>query len=339
MKKKLVLVIITCAVFLTGCIFNPSPPVIGLQSVTLQLQWIPQAQFAGYYVALDKGWYRQEGLNLIIKPGGPEISTTEEVAAGNAEFGTTFLTDLTVSISKGRPVISIAQIQQMNGLLLLTKKSSDIRRPRDFVGKRIGIWGSSWEAQLNALLARENISREDVQIVPQGFDMEPFLKGDLDVASAMVYNEYHQVLESGMKLQDLNIIDYVLYGLGFPGDVLFTNRRLVQENPDLCLKMLRASLHGWQYAVDNPKEAVDIVLKYDKSGQATRSHQLSMMREVSRLVKVSWRSMGYTDPTAIQQMMDILLRYKVLTVQFQSGAIYTNQFWDQVKNTVPSTLP
>jgi len=336
MKKKILLIIVLCLVSLTGCISRPQAPVPGLQPVSLQLQWIPQAQFAGYYVALEKGWYRQEGLGLTIKPGGPEIAVVDEIAAGNSDFGTTFLADLSTAIEKGQSVLSIAQVQQMNGLLLIAKSSSGIKRPGDLLGKRIGIWGSSWEAQLNALLARERISRDNIQILPQGLDMQPFLKGDLDVASAMVYNEYHQVLEAGMKLQDLNIIDYVLYGLGFPGDTLFTNRLLASENPDLCVRMLRASLRGWQYAIDNPKEAVDIVLKYDKSGQATRSHQLSMMREISRLVKVSWREIGYTDQTAVQQMVDTLLRYGVLKVRLRPGAIYTNQFWEQVKNSSPA---
>jgi NitT/TauT family transport system substrate-binding protein len=333
MKKKRLAAIIFGLVFLTACISRPSTPGTGLQPVSLQLQWITQAQFAGYYVALDKGWYREEGLDLTIKPGGPDVVAIDDVAGGKSDFGTAFLADLTIAIQKGQSVISIAQIQQMNGLLLIAKKSSGIRRPGDFVGKRIGNWGSSWEAQLNALLARENVAREDVNIVSQGFDMQPFLNGDLDVASAMVYNEYHTVLESGLKLQDLNIIDYTLYGLGFPGDTLFTSRQLAQGSPDLCLRVLRASLRGWQYAVDNPKEAVDIVLKFDKNGQASRVHQLSMMREISRLVKVSWREMGYTDQTTVQQMVNILQRYKVLEAPLKPDEVYTNKFWEQAENS------
>jgi len=333
MKKILVflVIIIFCIVSLNACIFNPVVPPAELQPVTLQLQWITQAQFAGYYVALYKGWYRDEGLELTIRPGDPDITTVDQVATGTSDFGTAFLTDLSVAIEKGKPVISIAQIQQMNGLLLIAKKSSGIRRPEDFIGKRIGVWGSSWEAQLNALLAKERISREDVQIMPQGFDMQSFLNGDLDIASAMVYNEYHQVLESGMKMQDINIIDYTLYNLGFPGDTLFASCRLTQENPELCVKMVRASLRGWQYAMENPKEAVNIVLKYDKSGQLNREHQLSMMREISGLVKVPWREVGYTDQNTVQQMVNILLRYKVFEEPLPPEKIYTNKFWEQAK--------
>lgn len=330
MKKILFLLLLICLLSVPACM-SGTPDTAGLKTTSLQLQWITQAQFAGYYVALDKGWYREEGLNVIIKPGGPETDLVEQVASGISDFGTAFLSDLAVNIQKGRPVISISQIQQMNGLLLVAKKSSGIKRPGDLAGKRIGIWGSNWEAQLNALLARERISKKDVTIMPQGFDMQGFLDGEMDVASAMIYNEYHQVLESGIKPHDLNIIEYTLYGLGFPGDVLFTRLDLTQNDPDLCLKMLRASLRGWHYAVDNPKEAVDIVLKYDKSGKSDRAHQLSMMREISGLVKVSWREMGYTDRITVEQMINILHRYKVLETLIEPDSIYTNRFWEEAQ--------
>jgi NitT/TauT family transport system substrate-binding protein len=331
MKKNAVAIILACLISLAGCTSGPAKSTTKLQPVSLQLQWITQAQFAGYYVALDKGWYREEGLDLTIKPGSPDLDTVNEVATGNSDFGTAFLTDVAVAIQKGKPVVSIAQIQQMSGLLLISKKDSNIRRPSDLVGKRIGMWGPSWESQLNALLARERIARYNVRVISQGFNMEQLLTGDIDVASAMVYNEYHQLLEAGMKIQELNIIDYTLYGLGFPGDILFTGRKMTQQDPELCLKVLRASLRGWTYAIENSKEAVDIVLKYDKNGTAGKDHQISMMREISRLVKVPWCEIGYTDSTAIKQMVTILNRYKVLAQAVPPESIYTNEFWEKLQ--------
>jgi NitT/TauT family transport system substrate-binding protein len=329
MKKTLLIALFVCMMLLPACTSGTPSSESGLQPVSLQLQWITQAQFAGFYVALDKGWYREEGLNLTIKPGDAEVSAVDQVAAGSSDFGTAFLSDLSVAIQKGQLVVSIAQVQQMNGLLLIAKKDSGIKRPGDLSGKKIGIWGASWETQLNALLARQGIDRKDVEIVPQGYDMQLFLRGEIDVASAMIYNEYHQVLESGLKIQDINIIDYSLYGLGFPGDALFTRRRLEEQNPEVCVKMLRASLRGWQYAVDNPKEAVDIVLKYDQTGQQTREHQISMMREIARLVKVSWIKMGYTDSKSVQQMLNTLALYKVLPETMKADTVFTNDIWDQ----------
>jgi NitT/TauT family transport system substrate-binding protein len=307
----------------------PTPP--PMEPVSLQLQWVTQAQFAGYYVALDKGWYREEGIDLAIHPGGPDLTPVDLVTSGTRDFGTSLLADLSVAIQKGKPVVSIGQIQQENGLLLVAKESSGIKEPQDFVGKRVGVWLGGWEAQFNALVAREEIPPEDFELVSQGWSMEPFLGGDLDVASAMVYNEYHVVLESGMMPDELNIIDYADYGLDFPGDTLFTSRQMVEENPDLCTRMLRASLRGWQYATEHPEEAADIVLKYDESGVQTREHQLSMMNEIASLVLVSVRPLGYTDRSDVRRMIDTLMSYEVLDGPVQPDDVYTNEFWEQVR--------
>jgi NitT/TauT family transport system substrate-binding protein len=159
--------------------------------------------------------------------------------------------------------------------------------------------------------------------------MDPFFEGYLDVASAMIYNEYQTVLESGLKAEDLNVIDYAAYGLGFPGDTLFSSRKMVEQHPDLCVRMVRASLRGWQYAIDYPEEAADIVLKYDETGMQTRQHQISMMKEISKLIQMPGRDMGYTDRTTVKQTIYIL-RYGVLGGPLQPEDVYTNDFWNQV---------
>ena len=301
-----------------------------LEPVTLQLPWLTQAQFAGYYVALDKGWYQEEGIDLSIKPGGPDISPVDNVVNGFADFGVSLLPDVIVAIQNGQPVISIAQIQQSNGLLLLAKKSSGIETPQDFTGHSVGVWLGSWEAQFQALIQRENISAQDFDLVSQGFSMAPFLNDELDVASAMIYNEYQTVLESGLKPEDVNIINYADYGLDFPGDALFTRTDLIKENPDLVMRMLRASLKGWQYAVEHPAEAADIVLKYDKTGLQTKQHQLSMMTEIAKLVQVSIRPLGYTDRADVRRTIETLYTYGVLDKRLQPEDVYTLQFWEQI---------
>jgi NitT/TauT family transport system substrate-binding protein len=281
-------------------------------------------------VALDKGWYREEGIDLTIHPGGPDLAPVDLVASGTRDFGTGLLADLSVGIQQGDGVISIGQIQQANGLLLVARKSSGIQEPKDFVGKRIGVWLGAWETQFNALIAQEGIAPEDFELVSQGWGMEPFLEGELDIASAMIYNEYHVILESGMQPEDLNIIDYADYGLDFPGDTLFTSRQMVEENPDLCARMLQASLRGWQYAIEHPEEAADIVLKYDESGMQTREHQISMMSEIAKLVQVSVRPLGYTDRSDVMRMIDTLVYYQVLGGAVQPEDVYTNEFWEKV---------
>jgi NitT/TauT family transport system substrate-binding protein len=293
--------ILVCVVLITSCSpgeKTPTPP--PLEPVSLQLQWVTQAQFAGYYVALDKGWYREQGIDLVIKPGGPDLVPVDLVSVGTHDFGTALLADLAVAVQGGKPVISLAQIQQMNGLLLVAFKSSGIEQPKDFVGKRVGVWLGGWEAQFNALMAKEGLTAgQDFELVSQGFSMDPFLAGQLDVASAMIYNEYHVVLESGVAAGDLNIIDYADYGLDFPGDVLFTSRQLVEQNPDLCVRMLRATL------------------------------QLSMMSEIAKLVSLPMRPLGYTDRDNVRRTIDTLLSYDVLAGPVLPEDVFTNEIWEQ----------
>jgi NitT/TauT family transport system substrate-binding protein len=327
------LVLLLCVALFTGCSGGATTPTpIPLEPVTLQLQWVTQAQFAGYYVALDKGWYRQEGIDLAIEPGGPDLVPVDLVADGTTDFATSLLADLAVAVQEGKPVVSIAQIQQMNGLLLIAMKASGVEQPADFVGKSVGVWLGGWEAQFEALVAREGIGPEDFELVAQGFSMEPFLNGELDVASVMIYNEYHVVLESGVPAEELNIIDYADYGLDFPGDTLFTSRQMVEQNPDLVTRMLRASLRGWQYAVDHPEEAADIVLKYDASGVQTREHQLSMMNEIAKLVSLPVQPLGYTDRDSVRRTIDTLSVYGVLSGPVQPEDVYTNDFWEQARS-------
>ena len=144
----------------------------------------------------------------------------------------------------------------------------------------------------------------------------------------MIYNEYHVVLNNGFTPSEINIIDYANYGLGFPGDVLMTNKKLIEENPDLVTRMVRASLRGWQYAIDNPEEAVDIVLKYDQPGILTREHQISMMNEITKLVRQTIRPLGFTNLDDVRRTIDTLWSYGVIDSQINPENVFTNEFWE-----------
>lgn len=327
--RFLVSLIFVFLFFLTACspASTPTPTQPPVDNVSLQLQWVTQAQFAGYYVALDKGWYKDEGINLTIVPGAPDVLAIDLVVSGNRDFATTLLADLTLAVQSKKPVVSLAQIQQKNGLLLVTRKDSGIASPKDFAGKRVGVWMGSWEAQFWALMAQSGLSRNDFKLVAQGFSMDPFLKQELDVASAMIYNEYQSVLETGIPSSDLNIIDYADYGLGFPGDTLLTSQQMVAQKPDLCARFVKASLRGWQYAIIHPEEAADIVLKYDTSGVQKRPHQLAMMQEIAKLVQVGDQPLGKTDEAAVQRTIDTLFKYGVLSSSINAKDVFTNQFW------------
>ena len=327
-----VILLILSAVFLVVLVSCANQPEIPSENtpepVTLQLPWVTQAQFAGYYVALDKGWYLEEGIDLTIKPGGPDVIASDAVISGIADFGISLLADIVVSVEQGKPLKSVCQIQQTNGLLLIAKKESGIENPQDFRGKQVGVWLGSWQAQFDALIAKEGLTTQDFHLVSQGFSMDSFLSGDLDVASAMIYNEYHVVLESGLSPSDINVIDYADFGLDFPGDALMTNLQTIEQRPDLVTRMVRATLRGWQYAVENPEETVDIVMKYDQAGILNREHQISMMNEIANLVQITVRPIGFTNSDDIRRTINTLFSYSVINESLDTDDVFTNEFWE-----------
>lgn len=325
------LIVVAVAALLAGCAGQATPQPSAPTPITLQLQWVTQAQFAGYYVALDKGWYKAEGLDVTIIPGGPDQSPVDLVTSGTRDFGTALLADLAVAVDGGKPVIGISQVQQKNGLLLVAKKTSGIQGPKDFTGKKIGVWTGSFETQFNALMAQQGISSGQYTRVSQGYSMNAFTADQLDVASAMSYNEYYSILEAGYKPEDLNIIDYANYNLDLPGDTLFTSKTTAEQNPALCTKMVRASLKGWQYAIAHPDEAVSIVLKYDQTGVQNQAHQLSMMTEIAKLVNVQGGQVGRSDTAALQRGIDTLHQFGILKNALLPADVITNQFWDQAQ--------
>ncbi len=301
------------------------------EKVTLALQWHTQCQFAGYYVALEKDWYREEGIELTILPGAPDLNPVYLVPAGVAQFGTKWLADFLAAVDKNPHLVSLAQIFQSNGLVLLAKAKSGITRPQDFVGKRLGIWFFGNEVQFYALMHRLRIPRERLDIKPLKWSIEPFLQDKFQVITAMIYNEYLKVLDAGYRPQDLTIIDFADYGLNFPGDLLFTTTNTLKNRPDLCVKMVRASLKGWTYALEHPEEAVDIVLKYDKTGKLKRLHQLRQMRKIVPLVRFGGRPLGRHEPEEVERVMQILLDSKIVRAPLPLAEVYTNRIWEEAK--------
>jgi len=326
-----------CILLVFGWLFWGPPPgwprEIGkkLGKVTLALQWLTQCQFAGYYVALEKGWYREEGIDLTIQPGAPDLNPVYLVSSGAADFGTKWLADFLAGVDKNRHLVSLAQVFQSNGLVLLAKAKSGITRPRDLVGKRLGIWFFGNEVQFYALMRQLQIPLERLDIKPLKWSIEPFLQDEFQVITAMIYNEYLMVLDAGYRPQDLTIIDFADYGLNFPGDLLFTTTNTLKNRPDLCEKMVRASLKGWAYALNHPEEAVDIVLKHDKTGKLKRHHQLKQMREIIKLVRFGGRPLGWHDPEQVQRVVRILLDSKILSAPLRIEEVYTNRIWEKVR--------
>lgn len=304
---------------------SPAAPV----KVKLQLKWVPQAQFAGYFVALDKGYYKDEGLDVEIVPGGPDIVPEQQVANGAADIGIDWVASLLASQEAGMPIVEIAQIYQSSGLQLISKKSAGINGPADLKGKKVGNWMGGNEYELLALFDKYGIDpNKDISFTKQGFTMDQFLAGELDAASVMTYNEYHMTLEAGVRAEDLNVIDMNAEGVAMLEDNLFANKDWLANNKETAAKFVRASLKGWKDAVADPEAATDIVMKSVEDGSTTREHQLTMMQEVAKLVSpegFDQSKLGFIDDAAFKQTADIALKFSVIKKPADLTAAYTNE--------------
>ncbi|MBP8645567.1 MAG: ABC transporter substrate-binding protein [Syntrophobacteraceae bacterium] len=246
-------------------------------------QWHPQAQFAGYYVALEKGYYRERGIDLEILRGGPDRPATNLLEKGIVDFCTMFLSTAIQRRSAGMRLVNIGQIMQHSSLMLVAKKSSGISSPRDMNGRRVGLWGADFQIQPRALFQQFQVSPI---IIPQTTTMNLFLRGGVDVASATWYNEYHTLLNAGLSPDELNTFFFHTYGLDFPEDGIYCMEKLLDERPDLCCAFVRASIDGWLYAFSHPEEALDIVMKVvDENRLPTdRVHQRWMLERMYDLI-------------------------------------------------------
>ncbi|MEW6386226.1 MAG: ABC transporter substrate-binding protein [Thermodesulfobacteriota bacterium] len=264
----------------------PLPPTQAqdLKTVSFLPQWVPQAQFAGYYVAFEKGFYRERGLNVKILRGGPDFPPSELLPTGQVDFGTMFLTTGIAKRAHGFKLINIAQIVQRSALMLVAKKSSGIRVPADLQGKKVGLWGPEFQILPRAFFHQYQLT---VKPVPQGATMNLFLRGGVEAASAMWYNEYHQILAAGLDPEDLTTFLLSDYGLKCPEDGIYCLEQTFKKDPDTCVAFVQASIQGWKYAFAHPEEALDIVMKYVNAAQVAtnRVHQKWMLQRMQDIIQ------------------------------------------------------
>ena len=270
--------------FIFICILCASPASYGgeLRKVTFIPQWQPQAQFAGYYVAADKGIYEKYGLDVTILRGGPEYPSLELLAEGRADFATLFLANGVEQRARGIKVVNIGQIVQQSGFMLVARKSSGITKPADLQGKTVSIW-SDFLLQPAAFFRKHGLH---VKIIPQTETMNLFLRGAADAASAMWYNEYHLLLNSGIDEDELTTFFFKNYDLNFPEDGIYCLEETLKKNRQMCCDFVRASLEGWRYAFENPDEALDIVMKYVREAHVgtNRIHQKWMLERMNDII-------------------------------------------------------
>ncbi len=295
MKTRLASLLLAGAAMMTA--FN----VQAAEKLTLQLKWVTQAQFAGYYVAKDKGFYEAEGLDVDIKPGGPDIAPAQILAGGGADVIVDWMPSALATREKGVPLVNIAQPFKKSGMMLTCLKETGITKPDDFKGKTLGVWFFGNEYPFLSWMSHLKIpttgGADGVTVLKQGFNVDPLLQKQAACISTMTYNEYLQVLEAGIKASDLVTFKYEDEGVATLEDGLYVLEDKLKDAKfkENLVKFVRASMKGWKWAEENPDDAADIVLENDASGAQTEAHQKGMMTEVAKLIAGSTGALDKAD--------------------------------------------
>jgi NitT/TauT family transport system substrate-binding protein len=261
--------------------------------VTLQLKWVTQAQFAGYYVAKDKGFYTDAGLDVTIKPGGPDVAPEQVIAGGGADVVVDWMPAALAAREKGVPLVNIAQVFKRSGLELTCRADSGIKTPKDFPNHTLGVWFSGNEYPFLAWMAKLNIKTDGspggVKVLKQGFNVDPLLQKQADCISTMTYNEYLQVLDAGMKPSQLVVFKYEDEGVATLEDGLYVLDDKLKDPAfvDKMARFVKASIKGWDWARAHSDEAAKIVLDNDATGAQSEHHQTQMMAEINKLTEGS----------------------------------------------------
>lgn len=285
-----------------------------VDEVSLQLQWVIQAQFAGYFAAQDEGFYADQCLEVTIVEGGVDIVPQTQLADGAVDFALAWVPKALASREAGANIVDIAQVFQRSGTLQVSFVEAGITSPEDFAGKRIGNWGFGNEYEIFAALAQVGLDpAADVELVQQQFDMVGLLQGDIDAAEAMTYNEYAQVLEAvnpdtGELYQpgDLNVVSYEEEGVGMLQDAIWADAERLESDDayrDIAVRFVTASLQGWAFCRDNGEACRDIVVA--KGSQLGDSHQLWQMNEINKLIWPAPDGVGVIDEAAWDRTVEI----------------------------------
>ncbi|WP_425072158.1 ABC transporter substrate-binding protein [Sagittula sp. S175] len=284
---------------------------LAADDVTLQLKWVTQAQFAGYYVALDQGLYEAEDLNVTILPGGPDIAPTQVIAGGGADVIVEWMPAALAARENGLPLVNIAQPFKSSGMMLTCWGDVGIDGPDSLANRTLGVWffGNEYPflSWMNTLgIKTDGKAEGSVEVLKQGFNVDPLIQRQADCISTMTYNEYWQVIDSGITPEELVTFKYQDQGVATMEDGLYVLEDKLGDAAfeDKMARFVKASMAGWKWAEENPEEAAMIVLDYDETGAQTEEHQMRMMGEVAKLTA---GSNGALDEADYQRTVDTLM--------------------------------
>ena len=306
--------------------------------VTLQLKWVAQAQFAGYYVAQAKGFYDKAGLAVTIKPGGPDINPSQVIAGGGADVIVDWMPSALAAREKGVALVNISQVFTHSGMELTCRRDSGVTSPDKFKGQTLGVWFAGNEYPFLSWMAKLGLpttgGADGVTVLKQGFNVDPLLQKQAACISTMTYNEYWQLIEAGMKPDQLHVFKYEDEGVATLEDGLYTTEAKLKDpaSVDKLARFLKASLAGWQYAIEHQDEAVKIVLQNDTTGAQTEAHQKRMMGEIAKLIAPGTKGIGFLDEAAYNRTVEELLSGKSdPVINKKPENAFTHSVWEKAQ--------
>ena len=314
-----------------GALVLAAQSAMAADALTLQVKWVTQAQFAGYYVAKDKGFYKDAGIDITIKPGGPDVAPEQVIAGGGADVIVDWMGGALAAREQGVKLVNIAQPFKKAGLELICPKDGPIKTEADFPGHTLGVWfyGNEYPffAWMNKLGIPTDGGAKGVNVLKQNFDVSALVQKQADCISVMTYNELGQAADAGFTADKIITFNYSALGNDLLEDGLYTTEEKLADPKmkDVLVRFVKASMQGWQYAIEHPDEAAQIVLDNDESGAQTLAHQQYMMTEVGKLVDTKDFAL---DQAAYDRTEKALLDQKIIKTK-PEGA-YTHDITDAV---------
>jgi NitT/TauT family transport system substrate-binding protein len=314
---------------LAGALAGLSATVAGAKE-TMRLEWVIQGQFAGPIIAMDKGYYKDAGVEMELLPAGPDLKPAVTVAQGVDTFGIGHPHQVIAARSNGAPLVQIVQFGQRSASVYIARKDSGIKSINDMKGHSVGLWFGGDEHEFLAMLKAAGIPQSEVKIVSQGFDIIGWLDNQYEVMQVTRYNELPQVYRNGYKPEDLVILDAADQGVALVNTGLFTTEEVIAERPEVVQAVVDATLRGWKEALEDPRAAAELVVKYNNELKVDeQEEQIKAMGDLFCAGPTLEGKFGYNNPADWETAQKILLEAELIDQSIELDQAYTNSFWEK----------
>ena len=319
-KRKLIIAILIVIIVGLILIFVIPKRNKGLEKTSLRLKWVCQAQFAGYYSAQKEGYYEAEGLSVKIDPAGPNISPIQSVVSGINEFGIAGAEQIITAIDNGVPIVAIAVMYRETPEALVSKKSANIKTPKDLIGKTVGVIYENDENLYRLFLKKNGVDEKSIHEVPAITGISQIMTNQVDAKMAYEMND---AILLELEGEEVNLLKFREYGVKVYADTIFTTKEMIEKNPDKVRKFLKASIKGWEYAIENPEKSISQLIEVNPA--LNYDHQLGYLNGSIPLIMTD-DEIGVSNPQVWKDMIDNLYENKMISKKIDESTVFTNEF-------------